>query len=215
VQARRGRAGQAGNRPRLDAIKGDIGLLEEATSLLRDKIRSKSIDKEVECEEVTDYRAGELRVTRLDTKEVFQKRTLTREELQLPLDAQKPAGKLLAMDGDKGKQITVEEVSCEECWGTGKTQMGDPPLDVKCEGCMGTGRTAPKKDSLKAKLGDVAAQHTKNKADADEKTAEEDTAGHPEVEKLLKKKTKKKTKKSKTEGNGTEVDTSHGPEESF
>ena len=76
-----------------DSIKGDIGLLDEATSLLRDKIRSKSVEREVQCEEVTDYRACEVRVTRLDTKETFSKRAMAKEELQLPLDAQKPGGK--------------------------------------------------------------------------------------------------------------------------
>ena len=182
-----------------DAIKGDIGLLEEATSLLRDKIRSKSVDREVECEEVTDYRAGELRVTRLDTKEIFQKRTLTREELQLPLDAQKPAGKLLAMDGGKDK----EDVSCPECWGTGKTKMGDPPLDVKCEGCLGTGKVVAKKDPLKAKLGDVAATHAKNKRDAEDAT--EDGGGHPEVEKALAARGKGRGKKSKSNPNGADL----------
>jgi len=180
------------------AINGDIALLDEATSLLRDKIRSKTIEREVECEEVTDYRANEVRMIRLDTKEEFSKRTLTREELQLPLDAQKPAGKLLAMDGGKGK----EDVGCVECWGTGKVKIGNPPEDVTCNGCKGAGRVKAPKDPLKATLGDVAAQHAQNKAEADAAATSVDPEGHPEVEKLIK---ARKTRKSKSNPNGVDT----------
>ena len=190
-----------------DAIKADIELLEGVTIKLRGILKSGGEEREVSCEETTDYRNGEVRVKRLDTGEVFQKRTMAQSEYQLPLEAQKPAGKLLAMDGGKGK-----EEPCGECHGLGKTRMGEPPLEVKCEGCAGTGRKVVQAEPLKATLGDVAAQHAKNKAEAE--AAVEDTTGHPEVEKLLAKAKKGKGKKG-TEGNGTSVDTSHGPDEAF
>jgi hypothetical protein len=213
-----------------DAIKGDIGLLEEATSLLRDKIRSKSVDREVECEEVTDYRAGEMRVMRLDTKEVFQKRTLTREELQLPLDAQKPAGKLLVMDGGKGerkqpKPNDVIDVETRAGWKRGKVMRSAGNMidvdvgDGKIESAPADGQTwrwpdevgdnsAPvieKGDPLKAKLGDVAAQHEKNKADAESAETPVDTEGHPEVEKALAARGKGRGKKNKKNPNGADL----------
>ena len=173
-----------------DGFKKEIGLLEEISTKLRNMLRSGGEEREVKCEEVTDYRAGEVRVTRLDTKETFSKRTMTKDEMQLPLDAQKPAGKLLVMDGGKGQP---DDETCEECHGTGKTKMGEPPLDVKCEGCMGAGKVAAKKNPLKATLGDVAATHAKNKADAD---AEEEGSGkgHPEVERMLAKQKRNKAK---------------------
>ena len=102
---------------------------------------------------------------------------------------------------------------CSECHGTGKIQMGDPPLDVKCEGCSGVGTVPAKPDTLKATLADVAATHAQNKAEAEKPVQEGD--GHPEVEKLLAKAKKSKGKKEPVEGNGTSVDTSHGPDESF
>jgi hypothetical protein len=188
------------------AINGDIALLEEGTSLLRDKIRSKSVEREVECEEVTDYRANEVRVIRLDTKEEFSKRTLTREELQLPLDAQKPAGKLLAMDGGKGK---LPQIPCPECKGAGQIPFGENNLLTKCEGCDGTGKVDDK-EPLKAKLGDVAAQHAKNKADADTAAAAPagEGDGHPEVERMIADRKKPKTKKN---SRGDEVDVTPPP----
>ena len=173
---------EAEKKAAVDAIKADVELLEGITIKLRSILKSGGEEREVQCEETTDYRMGEVRVKRLDTGEVFQKRTMAKSEYQLPLEAQKPAGKLLAMDGDKGKK-PPEEMGCVECWGTGKTKMGDPPLDVKCENCDGAGRVLVKPDPLKAKLGDVAATHAKNKAAAE---ALESTEGHPEVEKLLK-----------------------------
>jgi hypothetical protein len=189
------------------AINGDIALLDEATSLLRDKIRSKSAEREVECEEVTDYRAGELRVKRLDTGEVFSKRTLTKEELQLPLEAQKPAGKLLAMDGGKGK---IPQIACPECKGAGMVKFGPDDMPAKCENCNGTGKVDDK-EPLKATLGDVAAQHAKNKADADAAAApaeDETPAGHPEVEKMLSARGKGRKKGKK---NPNDVDTTPPP----
>ena len=191
-----------------DGFKKDIGLLEEVQATLRSMVRSGAQEREVQCEETVDYRMGEVRVKRLDTEEVFQKRTMAQHEYQLPLEAQKPAGKLLAMDGGKAK-----DEPCSECHGTGKIQMGDPPLDVKCEGCSGVGTVPAKPDTLKATLADVAATHAQNKAEAEKPVQEGD--GHPEVEKLLAKAKKSKGKKEPVEGNGTSVDTSHGPDESF
>ena len=186
-----------------DGFKKDIGLLEEAQGKLRTMIRTGAEEREVKCEEVTDYVHGEVRVTRLDTKETFSKRNLTKTEAQLPLlPKDKPAGKLLAMDGGKGKDSQFED--CEPCHGTGKIPMGEPPLPTKCEDCNGSGKGKPRIPApLTAKLGDVAAQHEKNKADAEAAT-QVDTEGHPEVEKLIK--ARKKGGK-KTEGNGVGVDT--------
>lgn len=85
-------------------IKGDIGLLEEAITKLRDMLNSGTEERDVKCEEVTDYRAGEVRVTRLDTGETFQKRNMSKDEVQLPLDAAgKKPGKLLAIGGGKDR----------------------------------------------------------------------------------------------------------------
>jgi hypothetical protein len=97
-----------------DSIKGDISLLEEATKLMRDKVRSKSSEEQVECEEVVDYRSNEVTITRLDTKEVVNKRTLTKEEAQLPLEALKPGGKLIAFDGGKKDRSEVKDVKPEK-----------------------------------------------------------------------------------------------------
>jgi hypothetical protein len=167
-------------------FKKDIELLVEVETSLRNALKTGTRDSDVECEEETDYRSGEVRVKRLDTGEIFQRRTMDKEELQLPLDAARPAGKLLALDGGKGKDPKPEEEPCEECGGSGKVKIGGPPLDCKCEGCMGSGKVTPKKEPLTAKLGDVAAQHAKNKADAAAEKAEQAAGGHPEVERLLK-----------------------------
>jgi hypothetical protein len=87
-----------------DGFKKDIGMLEEVSTKLRGMLRSGAEEREVKCEEVTDYRAGEVRVTRLDTGETFQKRTMTKDEVQLPLDAAgKKAGKLLPISGGKDR----------------------------------------------------------------------------------------------------------------
>ena len=110
-------------------FKKDIGLLDEVTTTLRGMLKSGSQDREVKCEEVTDYRAGEVRIKRLDTGEVFTRRNLSKTEAQLPL-ATKPAEKLLAMDGGKGKELEGEEET--------------PPIDP---------------EPLTAKLGEVAAAH--------------------------------------------------------
>ena len=179
---------EAEKKAAVDAIKADVEMLEGITIKLRSILKSGGEEREVQCEETTDYRMGEVRVKRLDTGEVFQKRTMAQHEYQLPLEAQKPAGKLLAMEG--GKEKKPEEMGCVECWGTGKVKMGDPPLDVKCEACGGAGRVPVKLDPLKATLGDVAAQHAKNKAEG-----AGSTEGHPEVEKLLKNRGKGKKKK--------------------
>jgi DnaJ-class molecular chaperone len=161
-------------------------------------IKTGAEERDVPCEEIIDYRAGEVRVMRMDTKEVYSRRALTKDEHQLHLEAQKPSGKLLPMDGGKGKQEPVEEMGCVECWGTGKVKIGEPPLDAKCEVCNGSGRVPVKPDPLKATLGDVAAQHAKNKADAEQAGAGGE--GHPEVEKLLKKRGRGKGKKGDEEG---------------
>lgn len=183
----------------VDAIKADVELLEGITSKLRGILKSGGEEREVKCEEVTDYRNGEVRVKRLDTGETFSKRTMMPSEYQLPLEAQKPAGKLLAMDGGKGHP---DEEKCEECGGTGKTKMGNPPLDVKCEECDGSGKVPAKHEPLKATLGDVAATHAQNKQAAEEA---EDTGGkgHPEVERML---AKQKRGKAKKDAASTESD---------
>jgi hypothetical protein len=189
---------EAEKKAAVDAIKADVELLEGVTIKLRSILKSGGEEREVNCEETTDYRMGEVRVKRLDTGEVFQRRTMAQSEYQLPLEAQKPSGKLLPMDGGKGKQEPVEEMGCVECWGTGKVKIGEPPLDAKCEVCNGSGRVPVKPDPLKATLGDVAAQHAKNKADAEQAGAGGE--GHPEVEKLLKKRGRGKGKKGDEEG---------------
>ena len=184
---------EAEKKAAVDAIKADVELLEGVTIKLRSLLKSGGEEREVDCEETTDYRMGEVRVKRLDTGEIFQRRTMAQSEYQLPLEAQKPSGKLLPMDGGKGKQELVEEMGCVECWGTGKVKIGEPPLDAKCEACNGAGRVKVKKDDpLKATLGDVAAQHAKNKGDTEQAAA--DGEGHPEVEKLLKKRGRGKAK---------------------
>jgi hypothetical protein len=217
-----------------EQFKADTSLLEESLTVLRDRQRSKAEERDVKCIQETDYRAAEIRVKRLDTGEVFSKRTMNREELQLPLDAQKPAGKLIPMDGGKGKPTErkqpkpndVIDVETRAGWKRGKVlPSSGSVLDVdvgdgKIEHAPVDGQTwrwpdevgensAPvveKGDPLTAKLGDVAAQHAKNKAeasaDANDKPAEEGD-GHPEVEKALE--TRGKGKK-KYKGLGAEVD---------
>lgn len=70
-----------------DKINGDIALLAEAAAKTRGMIRDKTEDRDVECEMVTDYIHGEVRVKRLDTGEVFSRRTMLPNEAQLPLTA--------------------------------------------------------------------------------------------------------------------------------
>ena len=180
---------EAEKKAAVDAIKADVELLEGITIKLRSILKSGGEEREVQCEETTDYRMGEVRVKRLDTGEVFQKRTMAQHEYQLPLEAQKPAGKLLAMAGGKGN---LPQVICPECKGACMIPFGENKLLTKCEKCDGTGKVDDK-EPLKAKLDDVAAQHAKNKAEAD--VAAGSTEGHPEVEKLLKKRGKGKAKK--------------------
>jgi hypothetical protein len=208
-----------------DGFKKDISMLEEVTTVLRNRIKTKAEEREVKCEEETDYRMGEVRVKRLDTGEIFQKRTMTKDEVQMPLTTQK-AGKLIALDGGKAKDdkkaapterkkpmpndvIDVETIAG---WKRGKVlPSSGSVLDVdvgdgKIEHAPVDGQTwrwpdevgensAPvveKAEPLTAKLGDVAAAHEKNKADAEkaEQQAEEDAGGHPEVERLLKNRSK-------------------------
>ena len=50
-----------------DGFKKDIGLLEEVTTTLRGMLKSGAQEREVKCEQITDYRNGEVRIKRLDT----------------------------------------------------------------------------------------------------------------------------------------------------
>jgi len=88
-----------------DGFKKDIGMLEEVQVVLRGMIRCGTQDREVKCEQETDYRAGEVRVRRLDTGEVFSRRTMTKEESQLPL-----GGKLISLDGGKKDRSELKDV---------------------------------------------------------------------------------------------------------
>ena len=108
-----------------DGFKKDIGLLEEVTTTLRGMLKSGTQDREVKCEQITDYRNGEVRVKRLDTGEVYEKRNMTKAEAQLPLDtAKSPAGKLLAMDGGKKDRSEVRDVKPADA------TVGEPALSA-------------------------------------------------------------------------------------
>jgi hypothetical protein len=115
-----------------EKFKADASLLEEAATKIQDMIRAKSEEREVKCEQETDYRAGEIRVKRLDTGEVFSKRTMTKDEAQLPLDAhgKKDRGEVKDVkpgaDGGKPdalrlpKANDVIEIETMHGWKTGK-----------------------------------------------------------------------------------------------
>ena len=80
----------------------------------------------MKCEQVTDYRNGEVRIKRLDTGEVYSKRNMTKEESQLPLEPKKEAGKLLAMDGGKKDRSEVKDFKPAE----GEATVGEPGLSA-------------------------------------------------------------------------------------
>ena len=111
----------------VDAIKADIAILEGITTKLREILRDGGEEREVECEETTDYRQGQVRVKRLDTGEMFQKRDITQAEKQLPMEAQEPAGKLLAMDGGKGKPAPLKAKLGDVAAAHGGDEGVDPP----------------------------------------------------------------------------------------
>jgi hypothetical protein len=135
-----------------DGFKKDIGLLEEVTTALRGMLKSGAQEREVKCEQVTDYRNGEVRVKRLDTGDVFERRTMHKDEYQLPLEAQKPAGKLLAMDGGKGKDGDAAGGAADA---GGEATVGEP--------------------ALKAPLGETAAANAKKKGKKGEPEIDPDT----------------------------------------
>ena len=124
-----------------DGFKKDIGLLEEVTTTLRGMLKSGAQEREVKCEQVTDYRNGEVRIKRLDTGEVYSKRNMTKEESQLPLEPKKAPGKLIPMDGGKKDRSEVKDFK------TGEATVGEPDL------------TAP--------LGEVAAANESKKGKKD------------------------------------------------
>ena len=126
-----------------DGFKKDIGLLEEVTITLRGMLKSGAQEREVKCEQVTDYRNGEVRIKRLDTGEVYSKRNMTKEESQLPLEPKKAPGKLLAMDGGKKDRSEVKDFKPGDVEAT----VGEPEL------------TAP--------LGEVAAANESKKSKKD------------------------------------------------
>ena len=105
-----------------DGFKKDIGLLEEVTTTLRGMLKSGAQEREVKCEQVTDYRNGEVRIKRLDTGEVYSKRNMTKEESQLPLEPKKAPGKLIPMDGGKKDRSEVKDFK------TGEATVGEPDL---------------------------------------------------------------------------------------
>ena len=124
-----------------DGFKKDIGLLEEVTTTLRGMLKSGAQEREVKCEQITDYRNGEVRIKRLDTGEVYSKRNMTKEESQLPLEPKKAPGKLIPMDGGKKDRSEVKDFK------TGEATVGEPDL------------TAP--------LGEVAAANESKKGKKD------------------------------------------------
>lgn len=136
-----------------DQFKADTSLLEEAVKRLRDMVRSKAEERDVECIQETDYIHGEVRVKRLDTGEVFSRRSMMASEKQLPLTA---GGKKVSEVTDhKPGSNEQEDEDCEECNGTGQVPFGD--TTAKCEDCNGLGKVAPKKEPLTATLGEHAA----------------------------------------------------------
>lgn len=93
-----------------DEIKGDIAMLEEAATKMRDTIRAGTVARDVECDLVFDWRACEVRIERVDTGEVVKRRTMEAEERQKPLveDGLKN-GMLLVFEGGLGKKSEVKD----------------------------------------------------------------------------------------------------------
>ena len=125
-----------------DGFKKDIGMLEEVSTKLRGMLRSGAEEREVKCEEVTDYRAGEVRVTRLDTGETFQKRTMTKDEVQLPLDAGKP-GKLLAISGGSKDRSEVKDAKSPADDGPPKYPQAGDTIEVETRAGWKSGKVLP------------------------------------------------------------------------
>jgi hypothetical protein len=129
-------------------FKEDIGLLEEAQALLRGMIRTGTQDREVKCEQETDYRAGEIRVRRLDTGDVFSKRNMTKEETQLPLDAQKPASKLISLDGGKKDRSELKDVKKPGDKPERKLPVANDVIDVETLAGWKRGKVLPSSGSM-------------------------------------------------------------------
>lgn len=144
-----------------DGFKKDIGLLEEVSTKLRGMLRSGTEEREVKCEEVTDYRAGEVRVTRLDTGETYEKRNMTKDEVQLPLDAAgKKAGKLLAISGGAKDRSEVKDVKTPADDGPPKYPQAGDTIEVETLAGWKSGKVLPISGSvLDVDVGEDAPAH--------------------------------------------------------
>ena len=126
-----------------EQAKADIELLLEVQVKLRNMIKTGAEEREVKCEEETDYRHGEVRVKRLDTGEVFSKRNMAKDEMQLPLDAQKPGGKLLGMDGAKKDRSELKDVKPEGEAAERKTPEAGDTIEVETRSGWKSGMVLP------------------------------------------------------------------------
>jgi len=153
------KAGQdlAANMDKIEAIKEakkitnagfekDIGLLDEVATGLRNMLKTGTQEREVKCEEETDYRHGEVRVKRLDTGETFQKRNMSKEETQLPLMA-KPTGKLLALEGGKDRS-EVKDVKKEGDAPEPKTPTAGDTIEIETRHGWKSGKVLPSSGSM-------------------------------------------------------------------
>lgn len=113
------------------AIKGDIALLEEAAKKLADIIRAGTQDRELEVDVVYDWKTNEVRVVRVDTKEVVTQRAMSYEERQREMfgvDHKKDKGEVKDAkkgDGKPGERKTpvagdAIEVETRKGWIPGK-----------------------------------------------------------------------------------------------
>ena len=68
-----------------DQFAAQIKMAEQDVNDLCDAINRKTERRQVECVETFDFRLGEVRIVRSDTKEIVERRAMTASERQVPL----------------------------------------------------------------------------------------------------------------------------------
>lgn len=176
------------------AIKGDIELLEESATKLQEIIRDGTRKQDIDCEVQWDWKTCEVRLMRLDTKEVVKRRTMNADERQKEMfeaGAKQGKGNLLFFDGGMAKDRSeVKDVPKGDGGELGgdkpgkrvkksKPQPGDT-IEVETISGWKTGKLLPSSGSmLDVDVGDGKIEHAPVDGQTWRWPSDKVTAGEP------------------------------------